>query len=76
MIDGDHPILIQQQNVDASTKEAAEIAVKEFADEIAKPNPDTSRLKQRLDTVARIGKEFVVPLMLKLLENWDKILPH
>jgi len=67
---------IQQQNVDASTKEAAEIAVKEFADEIAKPNPDTSRLKQRLDTVARIGKEFVVPLMLKLLENWDKILPH
>jgi hypothetical protein len=66
---------IQLQNVDASTKESAANAVKDFADEIAKPKPDPSKLRQTLDTVAKIGKEFVVPLMLKLLENWDKIFP-
>jgi hypothetical protein len=67
---------IQQQNVDASLKQAAETAVREFAEEIEKSTPDPSRLKQRLDVVVRIGKEFVVPLMLKLLDNWDKIFGH
>ncbi len=65
--------VIQQQNVDANLKASAEVAVKEFADELAKPKPDASRLKRALDVVCKVGKELAIPLLFKFLENWDKI---
>lgn len=66
---------IQQQNVESNVRQEAEAAVNKFRDEIAKPKPDHSKLKSYLDTVMLVGKEFAIPLLIKLFENWAKIFP-
>lgn len=66
---------IQQQSVESSVKQEAELAVNQFRDEIAKPKPDHSKLKSYLDKVMLVGKEFAIPLLIKLFENWSKIFP-
>jgi hypothetical protein len=64
---------IQQQQIEQQLKTEAEDAVKQFREEMAKAKPEPSKLKSHLATVMKVGKEFVVPLLMKLLENWDKI---
>jgi hypothetical protein len=66
---------IQQQQIEQQVKTDAEDAVKQFREEIAKPRPEPSKLKSYLTTVMKVGKEFAVPLLMKLMENWDKIFP-
>jgi hypothetical protein len=67
---------IEQQQVEQKTRREAEEAVKQFRDELSKPQPEPSKLKSHLATVMKVGKEFVVPLLMKLIENWDKIFPR
>jgi hypothetical protein len=64
---------IQQQNVETTAMADAQSAVRDFAAEIEKPRPNVSKLKEAVDRVSKIGKPFIIPLLLKLLENWDKI---
>jgi hypothetical protein len=64
---------IQQQKLENSIKQEAIDAVNSFHDEIEKPKPSPTKLKTYLDKVARVGKEFAIPLLVILLENWDKI---
>lgn len=64
---------IQQQNIDIKLKEDAIKAVEEFEEEIKKPNPEPTNIKKSIDSVLKVGKEFAVPLLFKLIENWDKI---
>jgi hypothetical protein len=64
---------IQQQSLSQTVRDEAEAAVRMFGDEINKPAPDPSRLKEGLDKVVTIGKEYSLPLLLLLLQHWDKI---
>jgi hypothetical protein len=66
----------QQQDCPEATRQEATRAVTEFGDEISKPNPQPTKLRSCIDTVAKVGKAFVIPLLFKILENWDKIFPH
>lgn len=65
--------VIQQQRVESNVIQGAELAVNQFRDEIAKPKPDATKLKSYLNKVMVVGREFAVPLLIKVLENWDKI---
>ena len=64
---------IQQQNIDNNLKEEAVRSIKEFEEELKKPNPEPSKIKQYIDSVLKVGKEFAIPLLFKLIENWDKM---
>ncbi len=64
---------IQQQNIDIELKENAIKSIKEFEEEIKKSNPEPSKIKKCIDSVLKVGKEFAVPLLFKIIENWDKI---
>jgi len=63
----------QQKTVPQETRDAAANAVKEFNDEIAKAKPEPSKLKSCLDSVLEVGTQFGIPLLFKILENWNKI---
>jgi len=63
----------QQQGISSDVKVAATSAVKEFNAEIAQPKPQASKLKACLDIVLKAGTQFGIPLLFKILENWDKI---
>lgn len=65
--------MIQQENVSKEMKEGATNAVKEFNDEIGKAKPELSKLKSCLDTVLKVGTKFGIPLLFRIVENWDKI---
>lgn len=64
---------IQQQNIDIQLKETAIKAIEEFEDEINKSSPEPTKIKKCIDLVLKVGKEFAVPLLFKLIDNWDKI---
>lgn len=67
--------ILQQSNIEQGVKDEALKSVRAFNEEITKAKPDPRRVKDSLDIVLRAGKEFVLPLLLKVLENWDKISP-
>ena len=63
----------QQQNIDNNLKKEAIRSIKEFEEELKKPNPEPNKIRKSIDSVLKVGKEFSIPLLLKLIENWDKI---
>ena len=63
----------KQENISKEVKEAATKAVKEFNVELEQPNPNPSKLKSCLDIVLKAGKEYGIPLLFKILENWNKM---
>lgn len=66
--------MIQQENIAKERKDAAAVAIREFKDEITKPRPEPNKLKQCIDTVIEADRKFGIPLLFKVLENWNKIL--
>ncbi len=64
---------IQRQSVTQTVKNETEAAVRAFKAEIDKPLPDPTRLKQALDKVMALGKEYAIPLLMLLFDNWSKI---
>lgn len=64
---------IQSQNIDIELKEAATKAIEDFEEEIKKEKPEPSKIKKCIDSVLKVGKQFAIPLLFKLIENWDKI---